>query len=230
MLERAPLLADSVVTEVRDRIRTRRLVPGPTYSVYQLADELGVSRSPVREGLVKLAEAGVVRFRRNRGFQVLLPEPRDIAEIFAVRVALEVPAARRAAGHASDDAVAAIAECMAELEATTDPATFWERDRTLHRLVLLASGNRRAAATVDELRAITSLLDAPTDRTRAAVCAEHRPIVDALVARDGTAAAEAMRSHLSSTALLLMARAAHTTPDDPALTALWAELNAEDGR
>src|SRR5690349_1341274 len=103
MLERAPLLADSVVTEVRDRIRTRRLVPGATYSVYQLADELGVSRSPVREGLVKLAEAGVVRFRRNRGFQVLLPEPRDIAEIFAVRVALEVPAARRAATRGSDD-------------------------------------------------------------------------------------------------------------------------------
>lgn len=227
MLERAPLLADRVVTEVRARIRGHRLVPGPTYSVYQLADELGVSRSPVREGLVKLAEAGVVRFRRNRGFQVLLPEARDIAEIFAVRVALEVPAAQRAARVASDVEVTAIAACMTELERTTDPVAFWERDRALHRLVLSASGNRRAATVVDELREITSLLDAPTDRTHAAICAEHRPIVDALAGRDGGAAAAAMRAHLSSTALLLMARAAQSAPDDPAVTALWADLNAE---
>lgn len=230
VIERGPSLADRVVAEVRDRVRERRLVPGETYSVYRLADELGVSRSPVREGLLKLAEAGLVEFHRNRGFHVLLPTSREIAEIFAVRRALEVPAAARAATSAGDAAREALAACLATMDdLAAQPgdapwAAFWAEDRRLHRLVLDAAGNHRTTLVVEGLRDTTSLLGAPTGRTRATICAEHRPVVDAVLAGDGPRAAAAMAEHLASTALLLMARADGVDADDPGLRATWDAL------
>ena len=73
----APSLADAVAQAVRDGVAAGELVPDVTYSVYQLAELLGVSRSPVREALLRLAEVGLVRFERNRGFRVLLPPPEE---------------------------------------------------------------------------------------------------------------------------------------------------------
>jgi DNA-binding GntR family transcriptional regulator len=87
-------LTDRVVHELRESIRSGVLRPGELYSVYQLAEQLQVSRTPVREGLLRLAEAGMVRFERNRGFRVLRSAPADIAGIFHLRLLLEVPAAR----------------------------------------------------------------------------------------------------------------------------------------
>src|SRR5690349_6992656 len=77
----APSLAEAVALAVREGIAAGELRPGTTYSVYQLADLLGVSRSPVREGMLRLAEAGLVEIRRNRGFRVLPPQAHDIEEI-----------------------------------------------------------------------------------------------------------------------------------------------------
>jgi hypothetical protein len=61
------------------------------------------STGSVREALMRLAEAGMVEFERNRGFWIVTPGPQDIAEIFALRMLLEVPAARRAAQQPSAD-------------------------------------------------------------------------------------------------------------------------------
>ena len=93
----APTLADAVAQAVRDGVAAGELVPEVTYSVYQLADLLQISRSPVREGLLRLAEAGLVEIRRNRGFRVLPPRAHDIEEIVEIRLALEPAAAGKAA-------------------------------------------------------------------------------------------------------------------------------------
>ena len=85
--------ADSVVDYVREAIQSRAMKPGEWYSVTQLAEEMGVSRSPVREGLLKLQEAGLVRFAKNRGFEIVETGASDVAEIFAIRLGLEPPAA-----------------------------------------------------------------------------------------------------------------------------------------
>src|SRR5919109_1592521 len=96
---RAPSLNDQVVEAVRAAIHSGDLAPGELYSAYQIADRLGVSRSPVREALLRLAETGLVRMERNRGFRIVAPAAHDIAEIFAVRLLLEVPASGQAARH-----------------------------------------------------------------------------------------------------------------------------------
>ncbi|BCJ50575.1 transcriptional regulator [Actinoplanes sp. NBRC 14428] len=207
----APSLADAVAQAVRDGVAAGELVPDTTYSVYQLADLLGVSRSPVREGMLRLAEAGLVEIRRNRGFRVLPPRAHDVEEIIEIRLALEPPAARKAAAHGTDEQHAAVRAALATMAAAAardDDASFWPADRSLHDLLLRASGNARAAAVVAQLRSATALLGPPTTvsgRTLAGIHAEHEPVVAAVLARDGAAAEAAMRAHLEATGRLLVA-------------------------
>ncbi|MFI7589901.1 GntR family transcriptional regulator [Spongisporangium articulatum] len=222
VLAHPPTLADRVVGALRDEIRARRLVPGELYSVQQVAELLGVSRSPAREGLLKLAEAGLVRFTRNRGFRIVLPEPRDVAEIFAVRLALEPAAAARAA---SRGAVLTL-EQLDDATHLGDEASFWEADRALHDAILRAGGNRRAAEIVAGLRATTALLTPPTsagDRSLAAIRDEHAPVVAAVAAGDAAGAERAMREHLEHTGRLLVARVADRPVEDPAVERIWSE-------
>ncbi len=202
-------LADAVATAVRDGIAAGELVDDATYSVYQLAGLLGVSRSPVREALLRLSEAGLVEIARNRGFRVVLPTAHDIVEIFEIRLALEPAACRRAAARADDHQRAGLTthlQTMREAAAGDDPSSFWRADRALHDALLRAAANARAAAIVDQLRATTALLGPPTTatgRTLGEIHDEHAPIVAAVVAGDGSGAEGAMRAHLETTAALL---------------------------
>lgn len=214
----APSLADAVVSAVRGGVRDGVLVPEETYSVYRLADELGVSRSPVREGLLRLAEAGLVVFSRNRGFRVVVPTARDVEEIFEIRLALEPPAAREAArtSPAERDGVAAHQDRLEEAAAAGAEERFWACDRALHEALLLATGRPRTATVVEQLRGTTTLLGPPTTttgRTLDEICAEHTTITAAVVAGEPTAAEAAMRAHLERTCRLLVAGLA--TPAEP---------------
>ncbi len=210
--QEAPTLADAVAQAVRDGIAAGELLPERTYSVYQLAELLGVSRSPVREGMLRLAEAGLVVIQRNRGFRVLPPRAHDIEEIIEIRLALEAPAAGKAAvaGTAEQHAaIRAALDTMARAAAAGDEAAFWPADRSLHDLLLRTAGNTRAAAIVAQLRSTTALLGPPTTaggRTLHQIHAEHEPVVRAVLARDGPAAQAAMRTHLEETGRLLMLR------------------------
>lgn len=209
----APSLADAVAQSVRDGVAAGQLVPERTYSVYQLADLLGVSRSPVREGLLRLAAAGLVEIIRNRGFRVLPPRAHDIDEIIGIRLALESPAARLAAEQATDEqhaTIRAALDAMAAAAERDDAESFWPADRALHDLLLRASGKARTAAIIEQLRTTTALLGPPTTasgRTLTQIHAEHEPVVTAVLARDGAAAEAAMRAHLEATRDLLMAHA-----------------------
>ncbi|WP_229054615.1 GntR family transcriptional regulator [Aeromicrobium sp. Leaf350] len=225
-----PTLAEAVVEAMRDGIRHRTFVPEQTYSVQQVADLLGVSRSPVREGLLKLEEAGLVQFSRNRGFHVVLPRSRDIAEIFGVRLALEPAAAARVARRADAELLGSIRAAMEALRAaaaTGDEATFWRHDRELHRLLLVGGGNPRAASIVAALRSTTALLGPPTSagpRDLRQIGEEHAPIVAAVLAGDGDGAEAAMAAHLTSTGLLLVAQAEGTAVDHPDVQRIWDDV------
>lgn len=206
----ATSLTDAVVAAVREGVQARELVPGETYSVYQLADLLGVSRSPVREALLKLAEAGLVEIARNRGFRVVLPRAHDLEEIFEIRLALEPAAVRRVAERADPSELEIIASHLATMQRAatrSDHAGFWPADHALHDAILHIAGNARAAGIVADLRATTALLGPPTTatgRSLAQIHDEHAPIVTAVLDRDPDAAEAAMRSHLETTRRLLV--------------------------
>ncbi len=103
-LQRAPPLAEQIYQRLRYQLRTGAFAPGERLVESSLAQQLVVSRSPVREALSRLAADGLLE-SRGSGFQVVKPTPQDMAEIFEMRRLLEPPAARQVAG-ASDAALA----------------------------------------------------------------------------------------------------------------------------
>ncbi|HLQ82129.1 MAG TPA: GntR family transcriptional regulator [Bacillota bacterium] len=147
----------SVVAQVRDRLRrditSGRLVADTLYSVTAVAAELGVSRTPVREALLQLAQLGLVQFHRNRGFTVTNVSADELIEIFQLRLAIETAAARRAATGATGTAeLEAQLEAMATAAAEQDRPRFMVADRAFHECLLDIAGNRRAHDAVTVAR------------------------------------------------------------------------------
>lgn len=230
---RGETLTEQVIAHVRTSVRSGELVPGELYSVYQLATLLGVSRSPVREALLRLSEAGLFRFERNRGFRILLPQPQDIAEIFAIRIALEVPAAARVAGAVTPALLRDLDTRLRDMRRAgrdRDEVTFARHDQVLHDLILVSSGNQRAASIVQRLRETTRILGASTaqrGRSLRQIESEHRPIVAAIRSGSPSQAAQTMREHLENTGRLLLAQAIEDQSTDRDVSEIWQHVVAD---
>jgi DNA-binding GntR family transcriptional regulator len=110
-------LNDQVYGELRSRILTRKHVPGEKLSLHHLADELGVSRSPVHHALTRLVSEGLLIVRARRGYFVTPVTAGALADGYDVRLALELHAAERTIGHVGS---AELAVLHALLEATAD--------------------------------------------------------------------------------------------------------------
>ncbi|MGW2651087.1 GntR family transcriptional regulator [Streptomyces sp. NPDC001393] len=203
-------LSHRAAESIRRAIREGRLAAGELYSVAGLAEEFGVSRTPVREALLVLERQGMVRFERNRGVRVLETTARDVEEIFALRLLLEVPAAARACRLIGVNGLSQIhreLENMRRAAETGDEALFMTYDQRFHEQILSAAGNSRLTAIIGNLRDhVTSRGPSTVGRSRSldAVLAEHEAIMDALEASDEARTAAAMREHLVTTGRLLV--------------------------
>jgi DNA-binding GntR family transcriptional regulator len=221
---------EQAIAAVRAAIDDGRMKPGVKYSVYQLAEGLGISRTPVRDALLRLEEVGLIKFEARQGFRILLPQPKEIAEIFAVRLALELPAVRKAATTASTtlpDALLRQRRLMQDAAAVGDENEFAQHDLGLHDLILDAADNGRARAIVKTLRETTRLLGATTaeqTRTLADIDNEHAPIIDAIIAGDPVAAEAAMRTHLENTGKLLVTQALRTAESTRSVDEIWSAV------
>ena len=227
-------LAEDAATQVRAWLYDGTIGRGAFHSVPEMADRLGMSRSPVREGLLRLAEAGLIEFVPQRGFRPVRPTGQDIAEIFALRLALEPAAAAHAAREGASRAqvvgqLRAQLDAMRHAAASGDETEFGAADEQLHELILECSRNTRLVALIAELRDTTRLIGANTagrSRSHLEVLEEHEPFVDAIADGDPARAAMSMRRHLIDTGRLLVAQA-HADGDAAAWRA-WSALVDED--
>ncbi len=207
-----PSRAREVLDAVRSSVISGDLVPGSLHSVAELAESLGVSRTPVREALIELASRGMVRFERNRGVRILQTSIHDLEEIFEIRRMLEVPAARRAAARMTPAEVRGLRGqllAMNRAAAAGDESRLWVHDRAFHHALLLASGNRRLAEYVDTLRdmvLVRGVTTAGRGRSLDAIVAEHRAILEHIEGGDAAGAAEALGAHIGRTFDLLVAQ------------------------
>ena len=139
-----PIQAASVVSLAYDRIRTLILsgdvAPGTRLGQVDLAERLGVSRTPVREALRRLTGEGLVDFEDQRGFRVAALALDDVVRRLEVRLLLEPGAARMAAERATDEDLAALEESIAR------ERTRAQRDRHPRRLARLPRARRRGDA------------------------------------------------------------------------------------
>ncbi|WP_198663927.1 GntR family transcriptional regulator [Jiangella endophytica] len=199
--------SDKVFEQLLEAVRSLRLLPGQPISETELARELGVSRTPVREAITRLAEAGLVDVVPQVGTTVSVISLAEVEEARFVRESLEVAAVKELVPLAPGDAAdlrQVIAGQRQALDAG-DPEGFFELDETLHARIFALSGYPGAWTTVkrskvhlDRMRRLV-LPDRPFVD---GVLTEHVGIVDALESGDLVAAEERVRAHARRVPLL----------------------------
>ncbi len=176
--------------------------PGDRLVESELADQLGVSRTPVREALQRL-ETQTMLTRDGRSLIVATLDHNQLAELYVVRAELEALAARLAARHATDEEVRVLKSMVADDRALVggDPRVLSRANKRFHKQIHLASHNRFLVQQLDlvhrgmALMANTSFAAVGRD---AVALDEHDQIVTAIAVHDGDAAAHALRTHISS--------------------------------
>lgn len=200
-------LGESVYRLLLGRILDRGLQPGEKLSGLRLSDELGVSRTPVREALQRLVSDGILRVEPNRGFFVESFSARDIGKIYDLRATLEAMALTEVAARFTrsqlDQALADLATVeqgfrVARTESARVAAAraFLAVDRGFHRLVVELAGNSRLPAIVEGLWAqIAVFQNAGSFRDQRTDLAieRHRAVIAALIDGDTEAAVIRMR-------------------------------------
>ncbi|QMU80175.1 GntR family transcriptional regulator [Streptacidiphilus sp. PB12-B1b] len=195
-------LRDQVTRALRAATITGRLRPGVVYSAPVLAEELGVSATPVREAMLDLVREGLVETVRNKGFRVVGITDQDLDHVTEVRELIEIPAtvevARRA--RAEDlEQLRAPAQETVEAARTGDVIGYVEADRRFHLGVLALTGNRHLVATVGELRKrsrLFGLADAAGDGRLLASAVEHERLLELMLAGDLDGTRRLVRTHL----------------------------------
>lgn len=211
-------VADEVFEAVRSDIITGKISRDEMLSIYQLADRYGVSRTPVREAVLRLANVGLVIVEKNHGVRVKGLTAGDVREIFHTRLLIEVPSAFNAAGSSPPGVRERFSEVMERLAAAArknDLPAFIQADRDFHAIIISWNGNNKAAKIVDQIRDESHSLGASTfedGRAMSEVLGEHTPIYEAILKGEGRTAALLMREHLVQTARLLLTKMS-TAPD-----------------
>lgn len=202
-VERPIALSGRVYEMLRASIRNGQILPGQPLQEVQLAAQLGVSRTPIREALARLANEGLV-VSDGRSYTVPSLTLADIDDIYEIRILIEPEALRQVASQTTDPAV--LAPITAALEASIaahkagDNTAFMEANEQFRTAWLSLVPNARLvraaelyADHVNHLRSLT--LDKAKVRT--VVLKGLKRIAAALAAGDGDATAAAMRDHLS---------------------------------
>jgi DNA-binding GntR family transcriptional regulator len=181
-------------------IRDGQLRPGMRLREVEIAAELGVSRTPVREALKRLQADGLAEATLHAGMTVTSLSRQQIIELYAMRIELEGMAARLAAQFATDQEIAALqAHLQAAEAALEDAAESATRNRAFHACIYRASHNRYLLQTLDSLSTSLALLPHTTYDVAArpaAALAEHRAIVEAIWANAPDDAEAAARAHM----------------------------------
>ncbi|MEO8039052.1 MAG: GntR family transcriptional regulator [Betaproteobacteria bacterium] len=191
-----------VMSRIRDKIYTYELSPGDWIDEQRLAEEFGVSRTPLREGLKLLAAEGLVTVKPRRGSYVTKLTDEDVDQIFELMARLEGWCAFEAAKRLDDAGMAVLERMHATLEihaAAHDAGRYHENNVEFHAAIQQLSGNRWLANVVADLRIVMRLARVQTLRYPGRFetsIDEHRDLMAALRARDPDAAEATMRRHL----------------------------------
>jgi DNA-binding GntR family transcriptional regulator len=202
-----PKQSQLVYERIREALRDGQIEGGSILNEARLARDLGVSKTPVRESLMRLASEGFVRILPRRGIEVVALSLRDIEEVFDVREMLEVEGIRLALPRLDDSTLAKLEEILERAGQVAESGTFQARfdlDVELHNAIAEASGNRRLVKMLNDNRVwvqririgtFENRLFPPGRSTRSHK--EHVDLINALRDRD-LGATDLVRHHISS--------------------------------
>jgi DNA-binding GntR family transcriptional regulator len=193
-------LNERVYDELRVRILTRREPAGAKLSLHALADEIGVSRSPVHHALTRLVSEGLLTVQPRRGYYVTPVTVQAVAEGYDVRLALELLAAERAVGSLDESTL----ERFRDLLETTDAAISHEEwdaaNAAFHEHQIDLAGNALLSHFYRELSVnlMMQVIRGGHVEGHENLVTEHRRIVDAFEAGDVAVAQRAIREHIET--------------------------------
>jgi DNA-binding GntR family transcriptional regulator len=195
-----PSRTEAVLDALKHAILTGRLAPGQPLIETELATQLGVSKTPVREALKTLAGAGLVTMSPYKGASVRLVDDALAHSVYDIRVLLEPEAVRRAAGRgATGDAWPAAAAALDQADAAADRAERQQANRAFHRALYAGCGNDLMVGILDGLRDQTALVSTAVWTRNASweqEAAEHRAILEAVTAGRADLAASLLEEHI----------------------------------
>ncbi len=196
-------LREQALALLREALISGRIADGVIYSSKALAAELGVSNGPIREAMLALVDDGLMEAVPNKGFRAVPLTPADLADIYEMRLLLEVPVvARLARGDLPGDRAARLTELVTTIERTArsrDLTGNLAADRDFHLTLLASGGNSRLVGAVARLRDQTRLHNLRTinaDGRLVASAGEHRLLLTAIMHHDERTAQRLMRQHL----------------------------------
>jgi GntR family transcriptional regulator, rspAB operon transcriptional repressor len=188
---------------IEERIITHVLRPGERLSESELSSQLGVSRQPVREALIRLTEAGLVRVLPQRGTVVTRISVTLVNSARFVREAVERVVVRQAAGQATPEAIRqmrAIIRAQSDAIEAEDHATFLRLDDELHRSFAVAIGLEEVWRSLQPVKLHMDrvrYLSLPDATPGARLLEQHTGIVEAIAKGNAEAAEAIMHQHLS---------------------------------
>ena len=201
-----PLRRQTIAAQVRAVLRrdiiAGRLLPRGMLSEQELSQRFGVSRTPIREALIKLAEENLIEIYPQYGSFVAPIKLRDVFDSQFVRESLECSAIERAVERidaAQIKALSALLQRQRVLHRAGDHDEFFLADERMHALIMDIAGHANAWRQVENAKAQMDrvrFLSMRNVRKQPSVIAEHALIVDRLTHRDAAGAVAAMRSHL----------------------------------
>ncbi|WP_338671373.1 GntR family transcriptional regulator [Streptomyces sp. SCSIO 30461] len=199
----APAAADRVYAHIKQAVLDRRYEGGTLLTEGELAQAVGVSRTPVREALLKLEMEGLLKLYPKKGALVLAVSAQEIADVIETRLLVEEFAVRKAV-----PAPAALVERLAELvdeqrrrAEEGDLAAVAATDRSFHAEIVRYAGNQLLARLYDQLRDRqlrmgVALMHAQPERISKNIT-EHADMLEAIKAGDTERAADCVRRHLT---------------------------------
>ncbi|MCW5610535.1 MAG: GntR family transcriptional regulator [Rubrivivax sp.] len=195
-------LYQDVAERLRQQIFARELEPGAWIDEQKLAAEYGISRTPLREALKVLAVEGLVTMKVRRGAYVTEVSRDDVAQVYHLLGLLESDAAAEVAARASDEELQSLQALHERLEKQQRQRdAFFATNEQFHLRLLQVAGNRWRAQIVQDLRKVMKLNRHHSlfrHGRLAESLAEHRALMQALLARDAEGARALMRRHFDS--------------------------------
>ncbi len=194
-------LYEEVAEQLRQRIFRRELEPGSWIDELKIAEEFGISRTPLREALKVLAAEGLVTMKVRRGAYVTEMSEKDLRDVYHLLSLLESDAAGVVAERATDAQLKTLQDLHAELEAAVaDREKFFAINERFHMQLLEMADNRWRSQMVADLRKVMKLNRHNSLFKQGRIedsLGEHRAILAAMVARDAKAAVKAMQAHFA---------------------------------
>jgi DNA-binding GntR family transcriptional regulator len=198
--------ADSVVDLAYERIRSMvvegEILPGARLGQVELADQLGISRTPIREALRRLTGEGLVEFVPNRGFRAAGLGLDEVLRRLEVRLLLEPGIARLAAERRDGEHLAALRAAIDREASARTRIAAHDASREFHLVLAQATGNPELVSVFASLwiveigRRLLAARAASRSAWQGADASEHEALLAAVDARDGDRAAELMAAHI----------------------------------